>query len=254
MNIENLPVAWAQYRRSRRPRASPLFSHPEQAERAARSRRRERRAMFDEGNTARFTGVLCWRREGQRGAGKRRRKIGRNVDAQDLACIVDRRCCVRHSGAQAQQAPAPAPARRTGGGPCPDTGSDAVRRALWGADRSREGPEAIAAAIAEASKSPRNWKLAIAVVDPNGDLVALAEDGSNAGRLDRHRDRQSPNRGTLPPCLRGFCQRDGESGRRRPDDTRPAARLPPSAAIRWSRVARSSARSAARARRARRTE
>jgi glc operon protein GlcG len=33
--------------------------------------------------------------------------------------------------------------------------------------------KAIAAAIAEASKSPRNWKLSIAVVDPNGELVAL---------------------------------------------------------------------------------
>ena len=33
--------------------------------------------------------------------------------------------------------------------------------------------KAIAAAIAEASKSPRNWKLSIAVVDTNGDLVAL---------------------------------------------------------------------------------
>src|SRR5205809_285104 len=29
----------------------------------------------------------------------------------------------------------------------------------------------LAAAVAEAKKSPRNWKLAIAVVDPNGDLV-----------------------------------------------------------------------------------
>ena len=33
--------------------------------------------------------------------------------------------------------------------------------------------KAIAATIAEASKSPRNWKLSIAVVDTNGDLVAL---------------------------------------------------------------------------------
>jgi len=33
--------------------------------------------------------------------------------------------------------------------------------------------KAIAAAVAEASKSPRNWKLAIAVVDTNGDLVAF---------------------------------------------------------------------------------
>jgi len=33
--------------------------------------------------------------------------------------------------------------------------------------------KAIAAAVAEASKSPRNWKLAIAVVDPSGELVAF---------------------------------------------------------------------------------
>jgi uncharacterized protein GlcG (DUF336 family) len=33
--------------------------------------------------------------------------------------------------------------------------------------------KAIAAAIAEASKSPRNWKLSVAVVDPSGDLVAV---------------------------------------------------------------------------------
>jgi glc operon protein GlcG len=36
------------------------------------------------------------------------------------------------------------------------------------ADRAAQ---AVAAATAEAKKSPRNWKLAIAVVDPNGDLV-----------------------------------------------------------------------------------
>src|SRR5947207_2565748 len=29
----------------------------------------------------------------------------------------------------------------------------------------------VAAAVAEAKRPPRNWKLAIAVVDPNGDLV-----------------------------------------------------------------------------------
>jgi uncharacterized protein GlcG (DUF336 family) len=32
---------------------------------------------------------------------------------------------------------------------------------------------AIAAAIAEASKSPRNWKMSVVVVDPSGELVAL---------------------------------------------------------------------------------
>ena len=33
--------------------------------------------------------------------------------------------------------------------------------------------KAIDAAIAEASKSPRNWKLSVAVVDPSGELVAV---------------------------------------------------------------------------------
>jgi uncharacterized protein GlcG (DUF336 family) len=36
------------------------------------------------------------------------------------------------------------------------------------ADRAAQ---VVAAALAEAGRSPRNWKLAIAVVDPNGDLV-----------------------------------------------------------------------------------
>lgn len=31
--------------------------------------------------------------------------------------------------------------------------------------------QVVAAAVAEAERSPRNWKLAVAVVDPNGDLV-----------------------------------------------------------------------------------
>jgi uncharacterized protein GlcG (DUF336 family) len=33
--------------------------------------------------------------------------------------------------------------------------------------------KAIAAVVAEATKSPRNWKFAISVVDPNGELVAF---------------------------------------------------------------------------------
>ena len=37
----------------------------------------------------------------------------------------------------------------------------------------KRAEKAIAAVIAEASKSPRNWKFAITVVDPNGDLVAF---------------------------------------------------------------------------------
>src|SRR5262249_45726542 len=36
---------------------------------------------------------------------------------------------------------------------------------------SDRAAKVVAAAVEEAKKSPRNWKLAIAVVDPNGDLV-----------------------------------------------------------------------------------
>jgi hypothetical protein len=34
-----------------------------------------------------------------------------------------------------------------------------------------QAAKVVAAVVAEAKKSPRNWKLAISVVDPNGDLV-----------------------------------------------------------------------------------
>ena len=62
-------------------------------------------------------------------------------------------------------APAPAPA------PVPDQMPFDVP---YGASIDlAKAEKAIAAAIAEASKSPRNWKLAIAVVDPSGELVAF---------------------------------------------------------------------------------
>jgi uncharacterized protein GlcG (DUF336 family) len=65
----------------------------------------------------------------------------------------------------APPAPAPAPA------PVPDQMPFDVP---YGASIDlAKAEKAIAAAIAEASKSPRNWKLSIAVVDPNGELVAL---------------------------------------------------------------------------------
>jgi glc operon protein GlcG len=64
----------------------------------------------------------------------------------------------------AQPAPAPAPAAAI-----PDQMPfDVPYGASITADKAAK---AVAAAIAEASKSPRNWKLAIAVVDPNGELV-----------------------------------------------------------------------------------
>jgi len=42
-----------------------------------------------------------------------------------------------------------------------------------------------AAAIAEAQKPPRNWKMAVAVVDPNGDLVYFYKmDDTQLGSID----------------------------------------------------------------------
>jgi glc operon protein GlcG len=70
------------------------------------------------------------------------------------------------TAAQAEMAaptPPPAPA------PVPDQMPWDVP---YGASITAEkAAKAVAATIAEASKSPRNWKLAIAVVDPNGELV-----------------------------------------------------------------------------------
>lgn len=68
------------------------------------------------------------------------------------------------SGAQAQQQPA-APA------PVPDQMPFDVP---YGESINlAKATKAIDAAIAEASKSPRNWKLSVAVVDTNGELVAM---------------------------------------------------------------------------------
>jgi glc operon protein GlcG len=69
------------------------------------------------------------------------------------------------TAALAQQAPAPAAAPA----PIPDQMPFDV---AYGASITTDkAAKAVAATIAEASKSPRNWKLAIAVVDPNGELV-----------------------------------------------------------------------------------
>ena len=75
------------------------------------------------------------------------------------------------TAAQAQ-APAPAPAPAPAApAPVPDQMPFDVP---YGASIDlAKAQKAIAATIAEASKSPRNWKLSIAVVDTNGDLVAL---------------------------------------------------------------------------------
>jgi uncharacterized protein GlcG (DUF336 family) len=69
--------------------------------------------------------------------------------------------------ALAQQPMAPAPAQAPA--PVPDQMPfDVPYGTSITADRAAQ---VVAAAVAEAKKSPRNWKLAIAVVDTNGDLV-----------------------------------------------------------------------------------
>ena len=68
------------------------------------------------------------------------------------------------AGQASAQAPTPAPAA-----PVPDQMPfDVPYGPAITADRAAK---VVAAAVEEAKKSPRNWKLAIAVVDPNGDLV-----------------------------------------------------------------------------------
>jgi glc operon protein GlcG len=70
------------------------------------------------------------------------------------------------AGQALAQAPAPAPAPAAS---VPDQMPfDIPYGPAITADRAAK---VVAAAVEEAKKSPRNWKLAIAVVDPNGDLV-----------------------------------------------------------------------------------
>ena len=65
--------------------------------------------------------------------------------------------------------PAPAPAAPAAPAPVPDQMPfDIPYGSPITADRAAQ---VVAAAVAEAKKAPRNWKLAISVVDPNGDLV-----------------------------------------------------------------------------------
>jgi glc operon protein GlcG len=84
----------------------------------------------------------------------------KSIVAWSFACAV----LAGGTAAQAEMA-APAPA------PVPDTMPFDVP---YGEPINlAKAEKAIAAVIAEASKSPRNWKFAITVVDPNGDLVAF---------------------------------------------------------------------------------
>jgi glc operon protein GlcG len=77
------------------------------------------------------------------------------------------------TGAQAQQTPAPAPAPAPAAAPAPVPDQMPFDVAYGESINLAKAQQAIAAAMAEASKAPRNWKLSIAVVDTNGELVAL---------------------------------------------------------------------------------
>jgi glc operon protein GlcG len=67
------------------------------------------------------------------------------------------------AGQALAQAPAPAPAAVPDQMPFDIPYGPAIT--------ADQAAKVVAAAVEEAKKSPRNWKLAIAVVDPNGDLV-----------------------------------------------------------------------------------
>jgi glc operon protein GlcG len=74
------------------------------------------------------------------------------------------------TGPASAQAPAPAPA------PAPAAPAAVPDQMPFDvpygpAITADQAAKVVAAAVEEAKKSPRNWKLAIAVVDPNGDLV-----------------------------------------------------------------------------------
>src|SRR3954449_11402441 len=76
-------------------------------------------------------------------------------------------------GAAWAQAPAPAPAPAPAAPAAPAAVPDQMPFDVpYGASITADrAAQVVAAAVAEAKKSPRNWKLAISVVDPNGDLV-----------------------------------------------------------------------------------
>jgi glc operon protein GlcG len=69
------------------------------------------------------------------------------------------------TGARAQTAAPPAPAAVPDQMPFDIPYGESINLA--------KATKAIEAAIAEASKAPRNWKLSVVVVDPNGEIVAL---------------------------------------------------------------------------------
>jgi glc operon protein GlcG len=69
------------------------------------------------------------------------------------------------------QAPTPAPAPAAPAAPAPVPDQMPFDIPYGTPITADHAAQVVAAAVAEAKKAPRNWKLAISVVDPNGDLV-----------------------------------------------------------------------------------
>ena len=141
--------------------------------------------------------------------------------------------------AQPAPAPAPAPAAPTA---IPDQMPfDVPYGASITADRAAQ---VVAAAVAEAKKSPRNWNLAISVVDPNGDLVyfykmdqtQIASVGISQGKARTAARFRRPSRSSSTSCRLRPAPSPARSTRHW---------WPLRAASPWSRAARSSARLAA---------
>ncbi len=105
-------------------------------------------------------------------------------------------CAIAAIGSQAlAQAPAPAtpPAPPSAGGTPDKMPFDIPYGQSIGLEQAKQ---VMAAAEAEAKK--RNWKMNIAVVDTNGELVQFERMEGRANRLRFDFDRQGPHRGTLP--------------------------------------------------------
>ena len=154
-------------------------------------------------------------------------------------------------GAAWAQAPAPAPAPAPAAPAAPAAVPDQMPFDVpYGASITADrAAQVVAAAVAEAKKSPRNWKLAISVVDPNGDLVYFYKmdqtqfasisisqgkartaarlrrttqlffdamqnpAGSYYTTLDPDLAGQGPYGGPLPAAISGLLQCHAESGR-----------------------------------------
>ena len=79
------------------------------------------------------------------------------------------------------------------------------------ADRAADIVKAV---VAEATKSPRNWKLAISVVDTHGELVYFYKMDNTQHGVGDDLAEQGPHGGALSPPDADLQQRDANSCRR----------------------------------------